>query len=453
MTFGYYDVHYRQMNPTEEISRLINLEYSDKPEWIARLFGITLGSVLLAQLTHKSPVLLWCVGFGLAHLVYYLFLRSNLKSATMRELRIAQTLFLVVLISFVWAPAWMVAQESRAVSLSGAGLFGCVLVYLIRRNDVSLYVIVSEIVVIWGTMTSVLIKVLPEFNGLVSRIGLVICWMALVSYFAQSMLQSRALKLAEQQARDNAAQAQKLAAVGQMAGGIAHDFNNHLTVISGSLELYDDLEDPKGRADCLDAVRTAADQAALIVNELLLFARRTPMRLVNLDANAPLIDIDLLARRLLSREVEMTIGFLQHPTCVQADRRQIVTALLNLIVNANDAMPKGGSVIVRAGLVTISAPLTVAGGQSLPQGRYVSYDVRDTGEGIPAEHLAQVVEPFFTTKPEGKGTGLGLAMVLSIAQSLGGGVLIRSSQRGTTVSVLLPQVECKQVVGSDDADT
>lgn len=177
------------------------------------------------------------------------------------------------------------------------------------------------------------------------------------------------------------------------------------------------------------------------------------MRLVNLDANAPLIDIDLLARRLLSREVEMTIGFLQHPTCVQADRRQIVTALLNLIVNANDAMPKGGSMIVRAGLVTISAPLTVAGGQSLPQGRYVSYDVRDTGEGIPAEHLAQVIEPFFTTKPEGKGTGLGLAMVLSIAQSLGGGVLIRSSQRGTTVSVLLPQVECKQVVGSDDADT
>ena len=362
-------------------------------------------------------------------------------------------MFLVLLVSFVWAPAWMVAQNDRALSLVGAGLFGCILVYLIRRNDISLYVIVSEIVVIWVTMTSVLFKVLPDFDSLTARVGLVMSWMALVSYFAQSMLQARKLKLAEQLARDNAAQAQKLAAIGQMAGGIAHDFNNHLTVISGSLELYEDLEDAQGRADCLATARVATDQAATIVNELLVFARRTPMRLVNLDANAPLIDLDLLARRLLSRDVEMIVGFLQNQAVVQADHRQIVTALLNLVVNANDAMPKGGTLIVRAGLVTISSPLIVAGGHLLPPGRYVSYDVRDTGDGIPAELLPHVVEPFYTTKPEGKGTGLGLAMVHSIAQSFGGGVLIRSGARGTTVSILLPQIETGQVVGSEDADT
>ena len=173
-----------------------------------------------------------------------------------------------------------------------------------------------------------------------------------------------------------------------------------------------------------------------------MFARRTPMRLVNLDANAPLIDLDLLARRLLSRDVEMIVGFLQNQAVVQADHRQIVTALLNLVVNANDAMPKGGTLIVRAGLVTISSPLIVAGGHLLPPGRYV-----------PAELLPHVVEPFYTTKPEGKGTGLGLAMVHSIAQSFGGGVLIRSGARGTTVSILLPQIETGQVVGSEDADT
>ena len=149
----------------------------------------------------------------------------------------------------------------------------------------------------------------------------------------------------------------------------------------------------------------------------------------------------------------MIVGFLQNQAVVQADHRQIVTALLNLVVNANDAMPKGGTLIVRAGLVTISSPLIVAGGHLLPPGRYVSYDVRDTGDGIPAELLPHVVEPFYTTKPEGKGTGLGLAMVHSIAQSFGGGVLIRSGARGTTVSILLPQIETGQVVGSEDADT
>lgn len=440
------------MKPISEIRRLRKLEYSDLPEWLARLFGIALGSVLLTSYAAKPFAMWWIVGFCAAHLVYYLFLSSRTEAATMRDLRIAQTLFLLLLVSFVWAPAWMVAQNDRALSLVGAGLVGCILVYLIRRNDISLYVIVSDIVVIWVTVTSVMFAVLPDFNGLTARVGLVMSWMALVSYFAQSMLQTRKLKLAERLARDNAAQAQKLAAIGQMAGGIAHDFNNHLTVISGSLELYEELEDAQGRADCLAAARMATDQAATIVNELLVFARRTPMRLVNLDVNAPLIDLDLLARRLLSRDVEMTVGFMQNPAVVQADHRQIVTALLNLVVNANDAMPKGGTLIVRAGLVTISSPLIVAGGHSLPPGRYVSYDVRDTGDGIPAQLLPHVVEPFYTTKPEGKGTGLGLAMVHSIAQSFGGGVLIRSGGRGTTVSVLLPQIETGRVVGSDDAD-
>lgn len=441
------------MTPISEIKRLHRLEYSDLPEWLARVFGIALGSGLLASYVGQPSIMGWIGGYGAAHLAYYTFLSTRTEAATLRDLRIAQTLFLALLVSFIWAPAWMVAQEDRALSLVGAGLFGCILVYLIRRSDVSLYIIVSEIVVIWVSMTCVLVKVLPEFDLLTARLGLVMSWMALVGYFAQSMLQARKLKQAEQLALENAAQAQKLAAIGQMAGGVAHDFNNHLTVISGSLELYEDLEDAQGRANCLEAARVATDQAASIVNELLVFARRTPMRIVNLDVNAPLIDIDMLARRLLSREVEMTVGFLETQAVVQADRRQIVTALLNLVVNANDAMPKGGTLVIRAGLVTISSPLIVAGGHMLPPGRYVSYDVRDTGDGIPAELLPLVIEPFYTTKPEGKGTGLGLAMVHSIAQSFGGGVLIRSGTRATTVSVLLPQIETDQVVGSDDADT
>lgn len=132
------------MKPISEIRRLRKLEYSDLPEWLARLFGIALGSVLLTSYAAKPFAIWWIVGFCAAHLVYYLFLSSRTEAATMRDLRIAQTLFLLLLVSFVWAPAWMVAQNDRALSLVGAGLFGCILVYLIRRNDISLYVIVSD---------------------------------------------------------------------------------------------------------------------------------------------------------------------------------------------------------------------------------------------------------------------------------------------------------------------
>jgi len=295
--------------------------------------------------------------------------------------------------------------------------------------------------------------VLPEFESILAQVGLVVSWIALVGYFAQSMLQTRRMKLAERAAQDNVTQGQKLAAIGQMAGGIAHDFNNHLTVIISSLELHEELEDPKERAACLAAAQVASTQAASIVNELLIFARRTPLRLVNLDANAPLQDLDLMARRVMSRQVEMNFHTLPDSVIVRADRRQLVTAILNLVINANDAMPDGGTMDVGVRLVTLKSRLTVAGGRVLPVGHYVSFYVRDTGHGIPRHIQGAVIEPLFTTKPEGKGTGLGLSMVHSIAESFYGGLLIQSSTHGTIVSMLLPQIESGAEVGVDDADT
>lgn len=441
------------MKPFIEISRLRTLEYSDTPEWLGRVFGICLGSVLLSSYTQLPFAMLWIAGFVTAHLAYYLYLCSRTEDATLTELRVAQVLFLIVLVSFLWAPAWMASQEDRALSLVGAALFGCILVYLIRRDDICLFTIIGEILVIWATMTLVLIKVLPEFESIPSQVGLVVSWIALVGYFAQSMLQTRRMKLAERAAQDNVTQGQKLAAIGQMAGGIAHDFNNHLTVIISSLELHEELEDPKERAACLAAAQAASIQAASIVNELLIFARRTPLRLVNLDANAPLQDLDLLARRVMSRQVEMNFHTLPDSVIVRADRRQMVTAILNLVINANDAMPDGGIMDVGVRLVTLKSRLTVAGGRVLPAGDYVSFYVRDTGHGIPRHIQGAVIEPLFTTKPEGKGTGLGLSMVHSIAESFYGGLLIQSSTHGTIVSMLLPQIESGAEVGVDDADT
>ncbi|ASM71049.1 MULTISPECIES: sensor histidine kinase [Roseobacteraceae] len=437
------------MNPYAEITRLRVLEYSELTEWLVRLLGIALGSALLAAYAHQPVALLWIAVFVGAHLSYYLFLNSRTETATLRELRIAQLLFLVVLESFLCAPAWMVSQESRVLSLVGAGLFGCGLMYLIRRNEVSKFLVIGEILVIALTMAVVAFKLVQEFDTVSGRLGLVVSWMALIGYFAQSMWQTRKLTLAEKSAKNDAAQAHKLAAIGQLAGGIAHDFNNNLTIISGNLELLEDMDDPQERAICLAAAQQATAQAAATVNELLIFARKTPTRLVKLDANTPLADVGVLARGHMSEKITMRVHPLPDEVYVLADKHQIVTAVLNLVFNARDAMPDGGTLDISARMLNLAHSEPVAGERKLPAGHYISFEVRDTGHGISPEIQRWVIEPFFTTKPTGKGTGLGLAIVHSIAERFNGGVQIASDTTGTTVSILLPQIDNGQVVGLD----
>ncbi|MCR8827649.1 sensor histidine kinase [Pseudosulfitobacter koreensis] len=421
------------MNHIAEITRLRALEYSDVAEWLVRLTGIAAGSVMLAVYTENPWGLLWIASYGAAHLAYYLFMRSRVGTASLRDVRIAQSLFLLVLASFVLGPVWMVIQDDRALNLVGTGLFGCSLVYLIRRNEVFLFAVLGQIGVMSLSMAFVAYHVLPELGSPIAQGGMVMSWLALVGFFAQSIWQSRKLTLAEKGAKDEVAQSQKLAAIGQMAGGVAHDFNNNLMVIIGNLELLEDMDDKAERAACLAAAQTATEQAASTVNELLLFARKTPTRPEAIDANAAL--------------VTMKVQPLPHCHMIHADKNQLVTAILNLVINACDAMPEGGSLRVGARRIVLAAELHVAGGRVLPAGRYISYEVCDTGHGIAPAIRASVVEPFFTTKPAGKGTGLGLSIVHSIAEHFRGGVQIVSGGTGTTVSILLPQIDISQVVG------
>lgn len=444
------------MTHLAEITRLRVLEYSNVPEWLVRLTSVAAGSAMLAVYTGTPLAMLWIAGYAAAHLVYYLFLRSHAVSATLRDVRIAQTLYLAVPQSFVLGPAWMVVQDDRALNLIGTALFGCSLVYLIRRNEISRYPVIGQISVMSLTMASVAVVILPELDSLVARGGLVMSWVALVGFFARSICQSLKLTLAERAARDEVAQSQKLAAIGQMAGGVAHDFNNNLTIISGNLELLADLEDAQERALCLAAAQTAAAQAASTVKELLIFARKSPAQMIQMDANAPLADVEVLAQRLMPALITMQVQTLSQGDLVYADKNQLVTAILNLVVNARDAMPEGGRLGITARRITLSTDMPVSGGRILPAGRYISYEVRDTGHGIPAAIRFSVIEPFFTTKPAGKGTGLGLSIVHSIAEHFSGGVEIVSVPSGTTVSILLPQVVDivqGQVVGLDAAST
>jgi signal transduction histidine kinase len=248
-------------------------------------------------------------------------------------------------------------------------------------------------------------------------------------------------EITERQAAEDALrQSQKMEAVGQLAGGIAHDFNNVLTGILGSLELMQ-RRLAQGRihdAERFAGVATAsANRAAALTHRLLAFARRDPVNPRVVEAGGVVTSVEDLLRRTIPETISLELDLSEAPCRVQCDPNQLESAILNLAINARDAMPDGGRMLITTGETSID----VAAGEpwDIPPGRYVYVSVCDDGCGMSPEVIGHICEPFFTTKPVGVGTGLGFPMVHGFARQSGGGVMIDSEpEAGTTVTILLP---------------
>jgi signal transduction histidine kinase len=231
---------------------------------------------------------------------------------------------------------------------------------------------------------------------------------------------------AEEQLR----QAHKMQALGQLTGGIAHDFNNLLTVIQGSADMLrrPGISEEK-RIRFAEAVVQASGRAAALTGQLLAFARRQPLQPELIDVNALIRDMTDLLDRTLGERIEVTTALAPTPCTVEADRAQLEAALLNIAVNARDAMPEGGQLDIRTAAVT-----------DAERGEMIALSVSDSGMGMDDDTLGRAFEPFFTTKMTGKGTGLGLSQVYGFASQSGGDVRIDSTPgHGTTVTLLLPR--------------
>jgi two-component system, cell cycle sensor histidine kinase and response regulator CckA len=221
-------------------------------------------------------------------------------------------------------------------------------------------------------------------------------------------------------------QAQKMEAVGRLAGGIAHDFNNLLTIIRGNAELLRPSFEDAG-STLLDDLILASDRATALVRQLLMFSRRQPTRVEVLDLSEVITSLSGLLCRVLGEKIDLVFTPPDEPVTVRADRAHLEQVVMNLAVNARDAMPEGGVLTVR------TEPVERAGG------RFVQLTVSDTGTGMTEEVKARIFEPFFTTKGPDKGTGLGLATVFGIVQQAGGTIEVESATgTGTTFCVDLP---------------
>ena len=234
-------------------------------------------------------------------------------------------------------------------------------------------------------------------------------------------------------------QAQKMEAVGQLTGGIAHDFNNILTVITGTIDiLAEAVTHNRQLTEITGLIRDAAERGASLTRHLLAFARKQPLQPSDVDVNALMVDTIELLRPTIGDHVD--IDFRPMPDLPHAlvDANQLVTAIINLALNARDAMPKGGRLTIETRTAELK-PSDVHGHDGLAAGVYVVIALIDNGQGIAEADLAKVFEPFFTTKDVGKGTGLGLSMVYGFVKQSGGHIKIYSEEgHGTTIKLYLP---------------
>ena len=236
-------------------------------------------------------------------------------------------------------------------------------------------------------------------------------------------------------------QSHKMEAVGQLTGGIAHDFNNLLTGIVGSLDLLQTRLD-QGRTEnvarYINAAMTSANRAAALTHRLLAFARRQPLIPKPVDANHLIVSLEDLLRRTIGEAIDLEIAAASELWCTLCDPNQLESALLNLAINARDAMPEGGKLTITTANASIAG--SDAAAPALLPGDYIRIDVADTGTGMSAEVAARAFDPFFTTKPIGQGTGLGLSMIYGFARQSNGHVLIDSKHgAGTSVRLYLPR--------------
>jgi PAS domain S-box-containing protein len=260
----------------------------------------------------------------------------------------------------------------------------------------------------------------------------------------RDITERREAQIAFERLQKQLAESQKMDALGQLTGGVAHDFNNLLMIVTGNIHILKKVaaQDPKA-ARAAQAIEIAAQRGAALTRQLLTFSRRQSVKPETIDIRQRLESIREVLTSGLGSGVRLLIDTAMDAWPVLVDVGELEIAMVNLVVNARDAMPNGGMVTVT------SKNITVQEGDSLPPGDYVAVTIADTGVGIPPDVLGHVFDPFFTTKPVGKGTGLGLSQVYGFAHQAGGTIKIESTlDQGTAVTIVLPRA----TVDAVDAD-
>ncbi len=260
-------------------------------------------------------------------------------------------------------------------------------------------------------------------------------------------IEQHELRLEKAELETQLRQAQKMEAIGQLAGGVAHDFNNLLTVIGGYADLIKREESTSnGVRECAAEIQKAQERGAGLTRQLLAFARKQVVQPRILDVNSVVQGLEKFLRRLIGEHIELIFDLPADLGHITADPGQLEQVVMNLVVNARDALPDGGTLHVETANLESDRPIR-DGAATVPAGRHVVLRVADSGRGMDEATRTRMFEPFFTTKPRGKGTGLGLSTVYGIVEQIGGEIVVDSELgAGTTVKIYFP---CREVAETE----
>lgn len=406
------------------------------PEFLVRLFLVISTATVGWLALDLEILLLWVPAYYALVAVEKLILLQRKSWPSARVYTCLILLGMITATVFSTLPVYLWYMEGDIWKMGSLVLMtgGVLNIFLIRSRNWQIsvaYVVPVSIAfyaIAWDFFTW------PQSN--------VVFWCALVLAVAMNIYLFAAIwevqksneKLRE--AREQFHQAQKIEALGTLTGGIAHDFNNLLSVTKGNLELLQAYPDSPDASEFLKEAIASSDRGAELTRQLLAYVRRSELKFSVANPAEVLKNVGKMASRLFKPNIRIVVDAGDAATRVLVDISILEAALLNLCVNARDAMPSGGKLVLRARTEILSKQ----GRGNLSRGHYLRLDVADTGAGIEKRHLDQVFDPFFTTKDVGKGTGLGLAMVKGFAQQSGGDAIVESIEgQGTTVSIYLPK--------------
>ncbi|GGB22976.1 hypothetical protein GCM10011324_36250 [Allosediminivita pacifica] len=422
----------------DELSRQYRIEYKNRAEFAVRCAIIFGSAYVLYSYTGWVAALAWMAGYAILHAAYFGYLRLAISGRLPRSLAIAASLYALLICAFVWMPIYLMQIDDPALHIPATVAILAFMLFMISRADTRLDVIALQVLVVAAAAASVALRVLSHLDEPALQLVILASEAGLVGYYMQTLLVARRNRLNAEAAMKASIQCQKMEAIGKLAGGVAHDFNNMLTVILGNLELHELADTRVEKMETLAAARAAAERARGTVEQLLTFARRADFDVREGDLRDFVRHSIQLGRPLVTTSITLDSEVALRPLPVMVDRSHLTTAILNLIINAKDAMGGAGRITISADLLDLDRPVIAADGGAHGPGTFARVTVRDTGPGIPEEIRHRVLEPFFTTKEVGAGTGLGLAMVSGFANQSGGFVQIENSDEGTDVSIVLP---------------
>lgn len=425
-----------------DISALKEFERDSRRPFARRLAYALLPFSYLGLYFDALVLLVWLLGYSLCVILWHWYLMRLPDHLSRRAYGGFLGISALYQLSFAIVFLFLFSHEARVVQAAGylTLYVACLASLGYRSRGTVLAQADLFLLALIGTIP-------PYFSWWRGEDKLVIVGYVLISlhyfviyYWAQrEVTQYRA-----RQARIREAEAQrdKLQALGQLTGGVAHDFNNLLTVILGNLELQRELEDPDEKEALGIEVEEAAKRAAALTGQLLTYSRRSTLEPDVVDPTEVLETVSVLIKRLLPATHKVIFKLGDNVPLIRVDRSKFETTIVNMVVNARDAMPDGGSVKIRAKPWTLGTNRAATEPAILPNGHYLRLMIEDSGTGIPDDILGRVLEPYFTTKPVGQGSGLGLPMALGFAEQSGGALTFETKPgKGTTVSLWFPQTE------------